>query len=209
MSKGENMVETKPLALKLTAAQIVDALIAGSDDKIWASELPFGYGVSRIDFWTLEPTPSAGFRATSYEIKVSRSDFSRDTEEKQKDALSFSDRFWYVTPKSLLRKEEIPTWAGLLEFDGSSFCVVKRAPKHDKTEPNWHFIANLVRNSGRCRRDTALLKSQLAFHEHRLKREEGIREHRRSFSWDRAMAREERRVARTALSQPNDEGEGK
>lgn len=61
---------------KITAATIVDRLIAISEDKIWATELALPpWRERRIDFWTLEPIGSKGFRASSYEIKVSRSDF--------------------------------------------------------------------------------------------------------------------------------------
>lgn len=88
--------------MKLTAANILDALIARADDKIWAAELALLGGGRRIDFWTLEPAASAGYRATAYEIKVSLDDFQRDTEEKQAGAISYSDRFFYVTPPGML-----------------------------------------------------------------------------------------------------------
>jgi len=82
----------------MTTSEILDALIAVSDDKIWASELALLAGGRRVDFWTLEPAASKGFRAQAYEIKISRGDFKRDNEGKQEGALSYADRFWTVTP---------------------------------------------------------------------------------------------------------------
>jgi hypothetical protein len=147
----------------VTASEILDALIATSDDKIWASELALLAGGRRVDFWTLEPAASRGFRAQAYEIKISRGDFKRDSEDKQEGALSFADRFWYVTPPGLLKKEEIPTWAGLQEWDGKLFNVRRKAPMRQKREPDWEFVVSLLRNSGDQRRDVGLLKAQVAF----------------------------------------------
>jgi len=114
-----------------TAADILDALIVRSDDKIWASELAFFEGgSSRIDFWTLEPVGGkTAYRASAYEIKVSRADFRRESDDKQCDALRWSDRFWYVAPPDVIPPQELPAWAGLQTWDGTTFCVVKKAPE--------------------------------------------------------------------------------
>lgn len=157
------MVAVRALRSGMTAAEILDALIAISDDKIWASELTLLAGGRRADFWTLEPAASRGFRAQAYEIKISRSDFRRDTEDKQEGALSFADRFWYVTPPGLLKKDDVPAWAGLQEWDGKLFSVKRKAPMRQKREPNWEFVVSLLRNSGDQRRDVGLLKAQVAF----------------------------------------------
>lgn len=149
----------------MTASEILDALIALADDKIWASELALVHDHTdrRIDFWTLEPIRSKGFRAQAYEIKVTRADFLRDSLAKQSAALQFANRFWYVTPPDLLKKEEIPEWAGLLEWHGKLFHVKRKAPPREKAEPTWPFIVSVIRNSGEMRRDTGLIKAQLAF----------------------------------------------
>ncbi|HEY1630813.1 MAG TPA: hypothetical protein VGF56_05825 [Rhizomicrobium sp.] len=147
----------------LSADNILDALIATSDDKIWATELTLFSGKRRIDFWTLEPIGSAHFRACAYEIKVSRSDFLRDGDDKQAGALQWSDRFWYVTPPGLVQLSELPDYAGLQEWDGERFAVKRRAPMRQKAPPDWEFIVSLLRNSGDCRRDVGLLKAQLSY----------------------------------------------
>lgn len=164
---------------KITANVILNALIGMSDGKIWSRELPFYNGSRRADFWTLEPIFSQQFRATAYEIKVTKPDFLNDSLEKQTPALKWSNRFWYVTPTGLLTKAHIPEWAGLMEYDGTQFTVRKRAPKREKAEPDWEFVVNLIRSSGQCQRDVEILKSQLAFHKYqhdRIQRQMKVRD---------------------------------
>lgn len=152
----------------ITANDILDALIAISDDSIWATELAFFAGMRRIDFFTLAPVPSRQFRATAYEIKVSRADFKRDSEEKQKGALKWSDRFWYVTPPGVVTIADLPSWAGLMEWNGERFKVIRKAPMRRKAEPDWMFVVSMLRNSGDCRRDVQLMKTQINFLQNRL-----------------------------------------
>lgn len=148
---------------RITASTIVDVLTAWSSDAIWASELDFFTGKRRIDFWTLVPIRSRGFLATAYEIKVSREDFRRDSDQKQSGALAFSDRFYYVTPPGLLTKSDLPSWAGLMECDGERLNSVCRAPVRSKQEPNWEFVVSLMRNCGEARRDIGIYKTQLSY----------------------------------------------
>ncbi|MGV1801525.1 MmcB family DNA repair protein [Agrobacterium vitis] len=145
----------------MTAAEILDILIAGCDDTmIWASELALSSGARRCDFWTIAPWQSKGYLATAYEIKISRADFKRDTHGKQREARLFSDRFYYVTPVGLLKPEEIPDWAGLIEVSEGLRNVVLIAPLRDKDAPSWELIVSLLRNSGQIRRDADLIKKE-------------------------------------------------
>lgn len=150
------------MATELTAAEILDALIAGCDDTmIWATELSLSTGARRCDFWTIAPWQSKGYLATAYEIKVSRADFRRDNYEKQREARLFSDRFYYVTPVGLLKSMEIPDWAGLVEVDETrQRRIVVPAPLRDKDAPSWELIVSLLRNSGQIRRDADLVRKE-------------------------------------------------
>src|SRR5690606_9994266 len=111
----------------------------------------------------LEPHRSKGFRSSAYEIKISRADFNRDSEEKQAYALAFTDRFWYVTPQGMIDKAEVPEWAGLQEWDGRFFHIRKKPPMRTKADPTWEFVVSLIRNSGETRRDIGLMKSEINF----------------------------------------------
>jgi hypothetical protein len=172
-----------------TANEIINALIAVSSDAIWATELALLQGGRRVDFWTLVPAASQGFRATAYEVKISRSDFKRDTDDKQSGALRYSDRFYYVTPPGLIAKGELPAYAGLQEWNGKGFSIVRRAPMRAKSEPDWEFIVSILRNSGDCRRDVGLLKAQLAFHESQVEQWKTQERFRNQISMDRWTAK--------------------
>jgi len=50
------------------------------------------------------------------EIKVTRADFKRDTEEKRRAWMAHADRFAYVTPAGLITKDELPAGCGLIEY---------------------------------------------------------------------------------------------
>lgn len=68
---------------------------------------------------------TAGY--TAIEIKVTRADFKRDTEEKRRAWQAHTRRFIYVTPAGLVNVSEVPANCGLWEFDGSRLRVVKKA----------------------------------------------------------------------------------
>lgn len=149
--------------------EILAALVNMQDDAIWASELAFDGGARRCDFWTISANSSAGFQAVAYEIKVSRSDFKRDTHAKQRQARLFSDRFYYVAPQGLIRTEEVPDWAGLYEFSDGKLSMKVPAPHRDKDAPTWQLVVSLIRNSGEIRRDTDLMRKENAMLKRRIK----------------------------------------
>lgn len=174
----------------MTAEQVLDALIAVCSDKIWATELALIGGSRRIDFWTLEPAASRGFRATAYEIKVSRSDFRRDSEAKQEGALLFSDRFWYAAPSGLIARDQVPGWAGLMEVaPDNRITIAKRAPKLQKAEPTWDFVVSLMRNCAASRRDVSLLNVQIGMLQSQIARAERVERARRERDFHRWVKR--------------------
>lgn len=116
-----------------------------------------GYcGVSqrRIDLFCI--SSDAGNTTTAYEIKVSRQDFKKDVNDdfKQRGARLYANYFYYVTPVGLLKPEEIPLWAGLMEIDldkykaGNFYCPIYKvsAPLMPKAVPSWGLICSMVRH---------------------------------------------------------------
>lgn len=150
--------EERPIPM---AQQIVEALAASLGDAIFATELAFRQGARRCDLWTISANSSAGFKARAYEVKISRADFRRDNAIKQREARLFSDQFFYVTPAGLLKPEEVPDWAGLIEYTDGTFKTIIHAPYRDKDAPTWELVVSLIRNSGNVNRDTDLLKLRL------------------------------------------------
>lgn len=162
------VADEAPCAAKALTGEILDALVAKTGDSIWASELAFDGGARRCDFWTISANGSAGFSATAYEIKVSRADFRRDTHAKQRQARLFSDRFYYVAPTGLIKPDELPDWAGLMEFSNGALSPRVPAPHRDKDAPTWQLVVSLIRNSGEIRRDTDLMRKENAWMKRRL-----------------------------------------
>jgi hypothetical protein len=152
------------------ATTILEALKERSSTGcIWATELAFTGGARRADFWKMEVGASKGFQATAYEIKISRADFRRDNPVKQREARLYSDRFYYVAPAGLIRTDEVPDWAGLMEFGPKGLTTAIQAPLRSKDAPSWELVVSLFRNSGEIRRDTDVMRSSLYFAQARCK----------------------------------------
>lgn len=113
-----------------------------------------GVAQRRIDMFLI--SSNAGNETTAFEIKVSRQDFKHDIESdlKQRGARLYSNLFYYVTPKGLLKPEEIPLWAGLMEIDldkyeetqDPKFQESVPSPLHAKAMPSWGLICSMVRH---------------------------------------------------------------
>lgn len=100
---------------------------------------------------------SRGGVLTEYEIKISRSDFFADF-SKGKNKYSFievptkhkkmeigscpANRFFYVTPKGLIKEDEVPKYAGLLEYESGSFNCIKVAPTLHKEKYSGKELVN-------------------------------------------------------------------
>ena len=145
----------------ITAVEIEDALFKKHAKDMCFRELRLSSGFanqSRVDFLAINVAPSTGNTVDAYEIKISRSDFKRDTYKKQRGARLFSDRFWYIAPVGVIPHDDIPDWAGLLEVDwhchkfkgAQPYLRIKEvisAPKRDKDGPSWGLVVSLIRNA--------------------------------------------------------------
>ncbi len=129
------------------------------DHYICVPEFRFGSGYGntsekRADLFCI--SPEKGNKTITAEIKVSRSDFLRDKNDcrKQVAARLFSNEVWYVFPKGLLKKEEIPLWAGALEIDLERqefngyyelLNIMCPAPLLEREQPTWGLIVSALR----------------------------------------------------------------
>lgn len=146
----------------LTAAKVLDAIAAKYDTSVLLRELvladpahnvlvdewlaaggpessiPFPVGACRrIDALMLE----GGTRRTAIEVKVSRSDFLRETPEKRAVWESVTDRFVYACPSGLIQPGEIPPHCGLWWIGPDQSVTVKsRARKNRTVQPLPHQI---------------------------------------------------------------------
>lgn len=132
------------------------------DRLICVREFRFGSGYGntsekRADIFCI--SPEKGNKTISIEVKASRSDFLRDKNDcrKQVAARLFSNEVWYAYPKGLIKKEEIPLWAGAIEIDlekeatderysAYELCtIVCPAPLLDRERPTWGLIVSALR----------------------------------------------------------------
>lgn len=94
----------------IDAKKIVSLLDQRHIEDLSMSEAEVG-NFRRIDYWAMKMSLYNGM-PKGYEIKVSRSDFTRD--EKWQDYLPFCEQFFFVCPSGLIQPEELPTDVGLL-----------------------------------------------------------------------------------------------
>lgn len=82
---------------------------------------------NRMDAWAMRKS-WANFCTIAYEVKMSRSDFLND--HKWQSYLASCNEFYFVAPKGLIGKNELPPEAGLMEVfaTGNGLRIVKKAP---------------------------------------------------------------------------------
>lgn len=103
----------------------------------------------RVDFWAMNCWSSQDYIRISYEIKISRGDFLNELKhpEKREFALSISNQFYFISPPDLIKIEELPEEAGLIELNENGILIYKKkAPKRNPDfKFTWGFSASLGR----------------------------------------------------------------
>ena len=89
------------------------------------------------------------FKVVAYEFKLSRSDFLRELElpEKRQPAVDLASAFYFCAPAGLIRPEELPPGAGLVEvFPGDRFLVARESAWKDPDTPHWQLVNSICRS---------------------------------------------------------------
>ena len=130
--------------------EVVDNALArrqtGPQDK---PELVAGSWIRRIDGLDFSST-----KRTAFEVKVSRSDWRRESEEKRRAWRSVTHRYVYVSPESVIPVDEVPSdcglwWVYLDPVQGTDrkvprIQVVKKAPNNPEPKDlPWRVTMNL------------------------------------------------------------------
>lgn len=92
----------------------------------------------KLDAWVLCRSYSP-LRTIGYEIKVSRSDFERDT--KWEKYLQLCHEFYFVCPGGLIRNHDLPSRVGLIWASKNSLYTKRRA---ERIEPESEKLTNLL-----------------------------------------------------------------
>lgn len=147
----------------MTSEEIKKALFRRYGDPrqyLYFEECPVGTGWkgSRyLDAFVIAAWPSANNARYCFEIKTSRADFLNEIKkpEKRRMGLFFSNYFYFVTPKGLVKTEEIPPECGLMELSDSGLRVTVEAPLRESLRPSWNFVAALLRRGVTTRKEDA------------------------------------------------------
>lgn len=129
----------------MTAAQLLGLLAEKHASDIFVPECKDGPTLGtthfRMDAWAMTRSWSND-RTIGYEIKVSRSDFTRD--DKWHGYLDCCNEFYFVCPQGLIKPDELPAEAGILwaSKTGTRLFMKKRAPRREVSipEPVWRYI---------------------------------------------------------------------
>ena len=122
-------------------------LRGGSDDRAIRAGAD-----QRIDAFALHTWPSQSYKRVAFEIKVTRSDLTRELSNPAKcaAALALSNQFYLVVPPELVERVEPaelpPTW-GLMTLSPEPRIRIRiKAPWRDTPAPPYSFMLSLARN---------------------------------------------------------------
>jgi len=137
------------------ARYIIKSIMEHYKHKAWAfiTELRTGTGygghwVKYVDLFAINCYPSKANHKMAFEIKTSRSDFLSEIRKplKRHPALMISNQFYFAAPKGMLKPEEIPQEAGLIEVGIQGKVVIKvAAPMREAYPPTWPLVASIAR----------------------------------------------------------------
>lgn len=80
------------------------------------------------------------------ECKVSRADFLIDREKpfRQKQEIGVGCERYYLAPRRLIKREELPRGWGLIEISGRDLAVVKPSAKNLRSQVGFRYEMNLL-----------------------------------------------------------------
>lgn len=139
------------------AATIIDALESwhAREHYCWAFFREFKpniAGLGRLDGFAMHLWPSKMFQRVAYEVKVARADLLAELKnpEKRAEALEISNLYYLVAPRGLVRLDELPPEAGLMEYSPDferGFNVRRKAPWRDVDPPDVYLTASIARRA--------------------------------------------------------------
>lgn len=113
-----------PTASSLDERAVLELLAVRHAKDVFVPQCKMGPSGSRVlDAWAMAKS-WAHPQTTGYEVKVSRSDFLRD--QKWTSYLPFCNSFYFVAPRGIIARDEVPEQAGLLEVAGTGTRLFSR-----------------------------------------------------------------------------------
>jgi hypothetical protein len=112
----------------------------------WLDDRKYPFQLSTVfiykwesDYWAM----TASGETREFEIKVSRSDYFADAKKDKHNGNEGANYFYFVTPKDLIRKEEVPGKYGLIHIHEDGFAEVVKKPQrlNGNTFEKWKMLA--------------------------------------------------------------------
>lgn len=110
------------------------------------------------------------YYAYEVEIKISKSDYFKDFEKKEKHQFlslsNFTNKpnyFYYACPSGMIDKSDIPSYAGLIYVNGWNMTIVKRAPLLHKEKfdiDKYHLTDKFYYNMINSKRNLHMIKDR-------------------------------------------------
>ena len=128
-------------------------------------DLVSGAWIRRIDGLDFSST-----KRTAFEVKISRGDWRRESEEKRRAWRSVTHRYVYVSPESVIPVDEVPSdcglwWIYLDQVQGTDrkvarIQVMKKAPNNPEPKDlPWRVTMNLCYREQKLRTETKRAKA--------------------------------------------------
>ncbi|KKM26783.1 hypothetical protein LCGC14_1581260 [marine sediment metagenome] len=113
-------------------------------------QVPDGTGMFQsrwIDVAVFGLWPSKDLDRAAFEVKVSRSDFIRELQirEKHRWVRESFHEFWFVAPKDVIQIEELPTGVGFMCPRGEKLIIKRHCVRNDKPKLDDALLAGFMR----------------------------------------------------------------
>lgn len=139
----------------------------------WALFFEVGNGTGgncrrHADALAMNMYPSRGLSIVGFEIKVSWGDLSRELQnpDKAEAIAQFCDEWYLAVPKGLIREDDmIPVPWGVMECDGGTLRISKKAERLPAKPVTKEFMAAVVRCAGRVDEETLQEERNKAYDE--------------------------------------------
>lgn len=140
--------------MSITAAEMKERLRAkySAGEYVLLTEVPnaTGGGKERIcDAMAFGCWRKTGFHVHGFEIKVSRTDWLKELQDRSKSAIfeRHCHFWWIVASKGIVKKEELPASWGLLETRGEGLTVTSAAELRTAEQMPFDMLSAIVRKA--------------------------------------------------------------
>ena len=139
----------------MTSGEIIHLLAAKHINDVFVPECKNGATWTgshiRLDAWTMNRS-WAHLCMTGYEVKVSRSDFMND--KKWPGYLNLCHELYFVTPKGIIQKDELPAEVGLMEVAGTGrVLITRKKAQHRSIDPPAELLVYILMCRTKIQRD--------------------------------------------------------